>query len=377
MKSGQIKKGASLLLKNIFLLALSLVLSSLVCEVGLRIVSPAPLLIQGDRISLPIGKKQQFNISGSKKLDQTVMHWRNKIGFRGAEPPPDFEKSLSIVAVGGSTTECSLLSEGDTWVDRLGNRLQTVFPDIWINNAGLDGHSTFGHRLLLEQHVFPMKPKVVLLMIGLNDRGKFDAGDIEKRALRKGWLNNLLEESRLVGMFRLVERSLKAKQVHLSHEDIDFKALVPKTLSEDERQRILNTYRGQALDDFSLRVKDLIAMTRNNGSLPVLITQSAVYGPGTDDVTGINLETVPASPGNGMTAWDVLELYNNVLRARAKDEGVPLVDLAAAMPKSTRYYYDYIHYTKEGADKVSAILFETLCPVLRNSFPAFAANACG
>lgn len=52
---------------------------------------------------------------------------------------------MTIISVGGSTTECFYISDDKTWTHILGMKLKSVFTRVWINNAGLDGHSTFGH----------------------------------------------------------------------------------------------------------------------------------------------------------------------------------------------------------------------------------------
>ena len=43
------------------------------------------------------------------------------------------------------------------------------FPKVWVNNAGLDGHSTFGHQILLEEFLVKLKPKLILFLVGAND----------------------------------------------------------------------------------------------------------------------------------------------------------------------------------------------------------------
>ena len=49
-----------------------------------------------------------------------------------------------------------------------------------MNNAGFDGHSRFGHIVLLKQAVVPLRPDVALFLVGANDpatgdRNRFDA----------------------------------------------------------------------------------------------------------------------------------------------------------------------------------------------------------
>ena len=57
-----------------------------------------------------------------------------------------------------------------------------------------------------------------------------------------------------------------------------------------------------------------------------------------------------------------LELYNDVLRSYSNR--LPVIDLSREMPKNSKYYYDFIHFTNEGAQLVSKILFTHLEPVL-------------
>jgi hypothetical protein len=90
------------------------------------------------------------------RVDKEIVVIKNSLGFRGPEMPADFRDRLSVFTVGGSTTECSFLAEDKTWPRRLADRLGTRIPSLWLNNAGLDGHSTFGHIHLLRQILVPL-----------------------------------------------------------------------------------------------------------------------------------------------------------------------------------------------------------------------------
>ena len=46
-----------------------------------------------------------------------------------------------------------------------------MYPNVWVNNAGLTGHSTIGHITLLKEHVVKIHPKVIVFLIGINDIG--------------------------------------------------------------------------------------------------------------------------------------------------------------------------------------------------------------
>lgn len=61
---------------------------------------------------------------------------------------------------------------------------------------------------------------------------------------------------------------------------------------------------------------------------------------------------------NGLTYWEILQQYNQETKDIASKNNIPVIDLAELMPKNSLYYYDFIHYTNEGAAVVSQIIFD-------------------
>src|SRR5678815_4618545 len=90
-------------------------------EIALRIYNPFHFRVKGDHIILESGKKYIVDNSNIPVLDKTIVHTKNRLGFRGPEKPPDFYNRLSIVTIGGSATECAYLNDGKTWTDVLNN----------------------------------------------------------------------------------------------------------------------------------------------------------------------------------------------------------------------------------------------------------------
>lgn len=145
-----------------FLLAVTLV----GLEIILRFYNPFQFRLRGDQIILPVNIHLTIRNSINPKLDSVIQNNRNELGFRGPSRPADFASKLSIIAVGGSTTECHFNSDDKTWPALLGSKLNNNFNHIWLNNAGLDGHSTFGHQVLLQDHLVKVHPKVILFLTG-------------------------------------------------------------------------------------------------------------------------------------------------------------------------------------------------------------------
>jgi hypothetical protein len=94
---------------------------------------------------------------------------------------------------------------------------------------------------------------------------------------------------------------------------------------------------------------------------PVLMTQPALYGDASDPTTGVDLRVADVDgTTNGLLAWRILELFNDVTREVGHDTGTPVIDLAREMPKDSRYFYDFLHFTNDGAVRVGDIVFAHL-----------------
>jgi lysophospholipase L1-like esterase len=372
---------------NLIALFIGLIAALLLLEFLLHFYNPFQARIKGNRIVLLTNKQYHIRNDIIPSLDPVVNESRNSLGFRGPNPPPDLADKLSIISVGGSTTQCFFLSDGKTWTDRLGDRLDRSFRDVWVNNAGLDGHSTYGHVVLMEDHVAKLHPKVVLFLIGANDVGRdpdmeFDAENI-KGAISfhspTAFIKSLSPYSEVASLIANLYRSLNAYKEGLIHQKIDLSKQGYLDVSpEAQEQYVAQGASEHYLHGFEERVRKLIEISQSNGIQPVLLTQPLLVGAGIDDVTQVDLARVIASPGhNGKMAWDLQEKYNDVTRRVGQEKGLLVVDVARELPKTSRYFYDFIHYTNAGADAIAGIIYQQLCPQLTTRFQSYSKGNCG
>lgn len=360
------------ILKNSLLLVAGVMAALIVLEIALRWFPPFEMRFKPDRIILPVNKRYIFDNAEKfpTKLPKTTVHTKNFLGFRGAQPPKDFADYLTIVTIGGSTTECFYLSDGQTWTDLLGVKLQRDFPKVWINNAGMDGATTYRHLILLEDYVVKLKPKLALFLVGINDVGVGEIHDLPQAGLG-GWLKALTNRSEVYSLGLNIYRYFVARHRGLHHEEVDLKAQASLEIDEAVRQETLRQYRDESLKYYRTRLEKLLRVSRAHGIEPVLITQPTLYGPGTDPVTGVELEKIKLGEKlNGALMHAIVELYNNTLRQVGAREGVLVIDLAREMPGNSAYYYDYLHYTEAGAAAVAEIVYRHLSPFLTQRFAA-------
>jgi lysophospholipase L1-like esterase len=369
--------------KNLLVLLISLTLVLGLCELSLRVYNPLGFRIRGNKIILPINKKEIIHHEGGLgKLDKVVVHQSNSLGFRGPEPPADFAHDLTIVTVGGSTTECFDLAGDKTWSHVLGVDLQRHFNRLWLNNAGLSGNSTFGHYILMQDYLVKLKPKVVIFLVGINDLGIHGERDFDQRihgfnarSLER-FLASAAVHSELAAAALNLYRYYFPKSVMINNQndpqEIDLKKLPHFKVTPENLVAMIKEHRDHYLPPYKTRLEKLITICQDHHIVPVLLTQPVLYGDVVDPATGVNLgHKFVAKDMDGATAWDILELYNDVTRQVGRGNGVLVIDLAREMPKDSRYYYDLMHFTNAGAAQVADILDARLAPFLAQKFPSY------
>jgi lysophospholipase L1-like esterase len=369
--------------KNLLILLISLTLVLGLCELILRVYNPLGFRIKGNKIILPINKKEIIHHApGLGKLDPVVVQQRNSLGFRGPEPPADFARDLTIVTVGGSTTECFDLAEDKTWPHDLSVNLQRRFQPLWLNNAGLSGNSTFGHAILMQDYLVKLQPKVVIFLVGINDLGIRGERDFDERIHEvnfrslERFLASAAVHSELAAAALNLYRYYFPKSTMINNQndpqETDLKKLPHFEVSPEQLVALIKEHRDHYLGPYKRRLEKLITMCQAHHILPVLVTQPVLYGDVTDPATGVNLaHKFVAKDMDGATAWDILELYNDVTRKVGREQGVLVIDLAREMPKNSKYYFDLMHYTNAGAARVADIIAAHLTPVLAQKFPQY------
>ncbi|MCG6553684.1 MAG: SGNH/GDSL hydrolase family protein [Candidatus Magnetominusculus sp. LBB02] len=368
--------------KDAAALFIGCIVAAIAFEIFLRMYHPIHFTVRGDNITLAANESYNIENTYMPNLDKLISVRKNSIGFRGAEPPQDLSRYLSIIAVGGSTTECFCISEGKTWTDLLGNKLKTNFVNLWINNAGLAGHTTFGHYILIKNYIAALRPKVVLYLVGVNELNKTEISADELKIVpghnAERLINYLAAKIETVYFLQNLYRyrqagkgQLYTEHFDIHHEKISSNQDMPKLIQEAEKEH------AEALSAYGQRLNKLIDVTIANSITPVLITQPILYGNAIDNSTGIDLGKLKyAGKFNGELMWHIMEMYNDVMRKTANERHIFLIDLSRQLNKDSSYYYDWLHFTNVGAERIADILYNELCPFLSEKYPQFVKDKC-
>lgn len=371
-------------MKTLIAIVLGLLLGVVVGEVGLRLYNPFVVRLRGDAIYLNPNLKMEFENSRIRGLSAKVIHTTNEIGFRGPNPPKDMPANFTLLAVGGSTTECGYISDGEDWPALLAERLSGSFSSVWMNNAGMDGHSTFGHMVLVRDFVVKLRPKVVFLLVGANDLGVKAENRFDQEAKRpwwsaKGLVRRLAVRSEVINLLLNMHRAWQARNLGLGHGNLDVTNAPRLDVSDTDERAVLDRHKPSLLA-YEQRLAAVIQVLQEAGITPILLTQPTLLGGGEATTTDLArvAYAVPLADKmmNGLTYYHVLEAYNDVLRHYAEAHQVMLVDLSRAMPKSVEYFYDALHFTNAGARKVAEVVYGSVCQNLQERFLTFARNPC-
>lgn len=346
--------------------ALFLVLFTLFAlELILRFYYPFTNKVRGREFELATNTTYRLVNDFNPRLDSIIIHHRNSLGFRGEEPHRSASK-LFVLAIGGSTTACTYLSEGQTWCDVLKEQA----PDqLIVNNAGLDGHSSFGHIAIMKYYLpgLPVKPDLVLFLCGANDVDRDDLPDYSDSLQGntgkkiKRWLKDNSETARL---YTDLKNKWFPNDIYSDRRYWNFRDFEPLDLPTGYIDSCLKK-QDRLLKNYEYRLQVLSDLCRAQGITPVFINQSLAYpdfGAKTN-VSGDPLQRMNEMDNGGLFHRK-LRLYNESTRKLSERNGLVYIDLFSQVPADTAYYYDPVHYTRKGADTVGRLVYRGLQPLL-------------
>lgn len=337
-------KGLKEAVARMSLIFSGLIIGLILVELLLRVYHPIPTRIKGHDIHLLTNYRRTVNVKikiDQKGLDETMVYSTNSIGFRGNEPPENFEDYLTIFTVGGSTTECSLLDDQKTWSSYLNDIISNHKDSVWINNAGIDGASTIGHHRLLTEHLISYKPDVILFLVGINEMWIADYGEeLLLNKSREHKLRNIADHSELFSLAWNVYRSAITKKMRAGHHTDK----IMKDLSQEEFEEKKIFYIKDQVK-YKSRLKQLVSDCLDHNITPILITQP-VY-----NLTDLH-------------PYSFVRIYNETTKQVSSEYNIPLIDLASKLEDETDYYYDPVHFTFIGTRRVAEIITDGLIDIL-------------
>jgi hypothetical protein len=262
-------------------------------------------------------------------------------------PSARFERpDATIVFLGGSTTECSLVPEPlrfparvSTLFEERGRRVNTL-------NAGRAANTTQDAINLLFNHVSEDHPDIAVLMEATNDIGVLK-GDGSYRS----------RMAQIEGGWSTLRWPLQRFSAHLAIAGLLRQAIGMRGQGAPGGDPAFG--REEALlptEGYAAHLRIFVQMARALGAVPVLMTQP---------VATVRTERTPAwhDPANQAR-------FNDVVREVAREQGATLVDLERrirAVPgweTPMKIFYDGMHVTDEGSALYAQYAAEALEPLV-------------
>lgn len=328
----------------------SLLMVIAVAEIALRQIMPRQIF--NPRFGLRPCTRTELEVSLPGITPGGVLS-TNILGFRGENPPENWEEYLTVVTVGGSTTANYYLDDSLTWSHVLQEELRSVSPLIWVGNAGIPRHSSDTHLLFLKEVISEVQPDVVVFLTGVNDMGPFLRG-------QGGSENRLPDAGARVWMFRnssILQMLYKAKVVYIDGAPVVTAAVDPEfreeplTVEEEELPEDLHLLLENP-DFYRRRIGLLIEECRIQGIVPVFLTQPLLfedseYWRGIQEAARWFQGT--ERPISAATFALMVEMLNHDLIEVCTEQGVAVFDLASEVPRTRDCFYDAMHMTEVGA----------------------------
>jgi lysophospholipase L1-like esterase len=268
-------------------------------------------------------------------------HW----GFRGTGVDP---AQVAILTVGGSTTNQLYLPDDATWQAVMERELRAKGREVVVANAGIDGQSTIGHLRAFEDwfpNVPGLKPRFIVFYVGINDvHADGGAVDAIQHASKVKWFR---QHSALWRFGTKVSGMITARRARLNHQRVDYAKAewTDKPAKPDWRPRTEESTPAA----YQERLRRLAAAAHDMGAVPVFVTQSrGDY----KVVDGKVLGMVEDDEFNGVDRYRQTALYNRATREVCSDEGLLCLDLAREVTFEPSDFYDYLHNTPRGAEKI-------------------------
>ena len=291
---------------------------------------------------------------------------RDQYGLRQLCP---IGATIDILTIGGSTTDQRFISDELTWQSHLQNEISHYLnKNICVSNAGVDGHSTFGH-LASFRIWFPkipiLKPKLVLLYLGINDAGfRFTPlvdFDLKNNLNHETHIQALLRErSALYRLLKQLRDFLKSdpKPSFTEHKGGQFR------LDAYDAYRLTDGANGLAVDNalaFSKRLDQILTDINDMGSTPVCISQPNLHAIQKDGkLAGVHSAFIfDGVTYNGLDYDQSIKLLNKAMAQRCVSKGGFYIDMASHEFSFTDFY-DLVHMNPTGTKKLSNFLFTEL-----------------
>lgn len=280
------------------------------------------------------------------------------------------EPDMTIIFLGGSTTECITVSEEKRYPYLVGRMLEEE-TGYAVNsyNAGVGGGTSHDSLDTLMHKGLILEPDIAVLHHNINDLImllKFE----DYCYTRTGesydfyWMQTAGTNS--IGNGLRVRLKAVLKQLFPSISGRIAALNAPKALLVPQDAQV--EYDKEVIfSKFRKNLEMFISICEINDIRPVLMTQANRLGEEPDELIR-QLYDACGGYELGMEYgefWKLYEEMNNIIRTTAEEYNVLCIDLENNIENSAEHFFDMVHYTDEGSVKAADVITRELLKVLK------------
>jgi hypothetical protein len=319
----------------------------------------------GDQIRSWRYKKVEYSSEFNNKK-YNFLYKRNSYGFRGEEHDPS---KIKIVFLGGSTGNERFIPQELTIVGKVNTYLKDKNFKYKIHNASVDGQSSIGfinNFKIWFPRIKNFNPKIYIIYLGINERyytgydpnpidissnkfkeGVYDFDTLKKAKFKDRIFDRLKNNSFFYEKGKIIQlRFLTSKKRTASYDSnkfknsfgvVDMKNL--KFINNNDAHKIHNEE--ELLIEYSLYEKSLTKrldylnkIIKNKNAIPIFINQVMVNGQGSK----------------------FMFITNTIIRKYCIDNYISFIDLASKVNLEITDFYDDLHTTPEGSNKIANLI---------------------
>ena len=312
-----------------------------------------------------------------------ALYTTNQDGIRGT--PYQANGRYNILAIGGSTTETSILDNTEAWTYLLQAQLNQDQPTvpIWIGNVGRSGHGLVEHIHALQHFTPQYQLDAVIMLVGINDLGPilwqpdqytdtYESPQDYPRYLHRSFYTRPLIDTAVprpfpqnLALWNLIEHLFWRRLNPIPHQLLieDETGLNYVLRRQNLRQAPLITTLPDltsALRQYRQNLRTAIHLARQQNVRLILVTQPVVWheeiSPQMIDLLWFGHRGELENP-NGRYAipdllWAITQFNQTLLDVCGRTQ-TECVDLAFVMNGHEPYFYDDVHFNEAGARAVA------------------------
>lgn len=299
-------------------------------------------------------------------VDKEVKFTTNSIQLRSEEIFSFVDVDVTILCIGGSTTECLPVTDSKIWTAVLQQNLNAKLDKkVYVGNAGKAGMFTVSHKQVLQEYAHLQHFDWIVILCGINDLATFLRNDYEYRSYKQQ--NDAVVYYKRLYFLNVIQTLYRQRY---ASQDIGGRYI---EINREKRRRspqVFNEIHGNynlALERYRKDLLDIIEICDKKNKKLVFMTQPTLWHENmSPQLQTLLWQNTPTGCYPPEILTKMMADYNDIMLETCREKNILCVDLAKKLPKDTSVFIDDCHFNNSGCQKIATILTEFFVSQIQN-----------